>query len=114
MGMADLPETAQKIIASLVQADKSGQLAQWDISLLVDTDISEASHVVADHDLKRARINLNPEWQRLVPGSLKELLAHEVGHLLTNDVFCFVKATVATREAEERIATRIGLLLLGK
>ena len=87
-------------------------LHDWRIAVTVDPDLGDAASIEADHDLKRARLRVHPEYQRLVPGTLEELIAHELGHLLTDDVFRFLKSTPATREAEERIATRIGLLLL--
>ena len=106
--MTDLSQ-ANQIIAQ-VRAGTS--LQDWRITVTFEPDLADAANTEADHDLKRARIKLNPEYQRLVPGTLEELMAHELGHLFTDDVFRFLKPTAATREAEERIATRIGLLLL--
>jgi len=94
------------------QACAGTSLHDWRVMVTIDPDLTDAASIEADHDLKRARMRVHPEYQRLVPGTLDELVAHELGHLLTDDVFRFLKPTPATREAEERIATRIGLLLL--
>ena len=109
--MPDLPETAQKLVARLIRGTL---ISDWAISVTVDPDTPDPANIEPDHDLKRARIKLNPEYQRLVPGTLDELIAHELGHLFTDDVFSFLKPTVAAKEAEERIASRIGILLLNR
>ena len=86
-------------------------LAGWKVSHLLDPSCLDPANIEMDHDLKLARIRIHPEWQAAYLGALETPIAHELGRLLTDDLFRFVKLTPATREAEERLATRFGTLL---
>ena len=102
-------EDIQRIAKQLTRFEP---LVRWDITVIQHPDLVDAASIEADHDLMKARVKVSQEYQRFVPGTLEELIAHELGHLFTDDIFQFIKATTATRAAEERLATRFGLLLI--
>jgi len=103
-----------KPAAIIARLSAHPMLTGWHVDYSPVHDLPDPANIEIDHDLKRARLRVRPEWQIDYQGTETQLIAHELGHIFTDDVFRFIKPTPATREAEERLATRFGMMLIDR
>ncbi len=105
---------AQEIVDRLV---KDTRYASWTIAIVeqpLTTDDEPAAQVNVEIEEHRAQIQIDPRWQTRTILNLEELMAHEVGHIVIDGPLDFVAKDQTISEAEERLASRIGMVLLEK
>jgi len=106
-----MPELPAQVTAIVKALTAKGYLEHWTIDAIVEPlDSKTAAYTERDFELHRARIKIDPEWQTKTPGTLEELIRHELGHACVGDVFDFLRGHAA-EAAEEALATRFGLML---
>ena len=88
----------------------------WKIRVVMGSieDDKELANVRCDYEEKRALITINEFWQDRTNGTLQERVAHELGHLFVADVMGMLQAAAKkiAKEADEHLASRVGLLLI--
>lgn len=109
--MTEPDESIEQIVQRLAT---SRSLVGWSISgslsKVPDGDVAETFF---DIDARRATIQVDPAWQERDEGStLVEIVAHEFGHLLVDDLLEPLPLTRLTKTIRERLASRAGFLLL--
>jgi hypothetical protein len=109
----NLDERMHEIVSRLT---KGTPLDGWDIQITIgpiageDEPASDVSFIEPEE--RCALLRLDPNWTDRTILTLEELAAHELGHILIADLTDLLPDTPTTRIIEERLASRVGRLLI--
>lgn len=108
-GYDTLRADATRISAALL---KNTRYADWTLTVEIYEVPDAAAMLDVEPEERQARLRIHPAWETKTILTLRELVAHEVGHMVIYGPFEFLEKSAAKEEAEERLASRVGGLLL--
>ena len=111
----ELEQAARLLVTKLCAGTP---LAGWQVRIevghIVDPEECAATMRFIEPEEQRAVMRVEPTWDQSTSLTFAELVAHELGHLLTSDMMEFLPESPQRTSVEERLATRFGALLRSK